>query len=80
MIRTHRGGRLFTLLFSLATLGGGILPGCSGDGGREPQLDFAVVDLSAHVSQTVEISFHMMASPVTNRAGWYIDDMALSGS
>ena len=38
------------------------------------------VDLTAHVGQTVQISFHMLASPVTNRAGWYIDDLAVSGS
>lgn len=38
------------------------------------------VDLTAHVGKTVQISFHMMASPVTNRAGWYIDDLAVNGS
>jgi hypothetical protein len=38
------------------------------------------VDLTAHVGKTVQISFHMLASPVTNRAGWYIDDLAVSGS
>jgi len=38
------------------------------------------VDLSAHVGQTVEVSFHMLASPVTSLAGWYIDDLAVSGS
>jgi hypothetical protein len=38
------------------------------------------VDLTAHLGQTVTIGFHMMASPVTNLAGWYIDDLAVSGS
>jgi len=38
------------------------------------------VDLSAHVGQTVDVAFHMMASTVVNYAGWYIDDLAISGS
>jgi len=38
------------------------------------------VDLSAHVGKTVEIGFHFMASPYVNYAGWYIDDLSISGS
>ena len=38
------------------------------------------LDLSAHVGKTVEIGFHFMASPFVNYAGWYIDDLSISGS
>ncbi len=37
------------------------------------------VDLSAHTGKTVEIGFHFMASQWVNYAGWYIDDLAISG-
>ncbi|MBW2530751.1 MAG: hypothetical protein JRI55_04690, partial [Deltaproteobacteria bacterium] len=38
------------------------------------------IDLSAHVGKTVEIGFHFMASAFVNYAGWYIDDLAISGN
>ncbi len=38
------------------------------------------VDLSAYVGQTVTIEFYFMASTVINYAGWYIDDLVISGS
>lgn len=38
------------------------------------------IDLTAHVGQTVEIGFHFMASAFVNYAGWYIDDLTVSGS
>jgi len=37
------------------------------------------VDLSAQVGQTVEIAFHMLASLGTGYAGWYIDDVSVTG-
>jgi len=33
------------------------------------------VDLSGYAGQVVDIEFHMMASSVVERAGWYIDDL-----
>jgi hypothetical protein len=38
------------------------------------------LDLSAFVGKTIVVSFHFMASPVVNFAGWYIDDLEVSGS
>ncbi|MBW2731164.1 MAG: hypothetical protein JRH20_02160, partial [Deltaproteobacteria bacterium] len=38
------------------------------------------LDLSAYAGQIVEVSFHMMASSLTNHAGWYIDDLSIDGS
>jgi bacillopeptidase F (M6 metalloprotease family) len=37
------------------------------------------VDLTAHVGKTVEVAFHMMASTQQNYAGWYIDDLEVTG-
>jgi hypothetical protein len=38
------------------------------------------VDLSQYVGATVEVAFHFMASQWVNYAGWYIDDLSVSGS
>jgi hypothetical protein len=38
------------------------------------------VDLSNHVGKTIEVAFHFMASPYVNYAGWYVDDLSLSGN
>jgi hypothetical protein len=37
------------------------------------------VDLTAHAGKTVEVAFHMMASTKQNFAGWYIDDLEVTG-
>jgi hypothetical protein len=37
------------------------------------------VDLGAHAGKTVEVALHMLASGNTNYAGWYIDDLAVTG-
>jgi hypothetical protein len=39
-----------------------------------------VVDLTPYVGSTVTIEFHQMASTVVNYAGWYIDDLEVSGT
>ncbi len=38
------------------------------------------VDLSAFKGTTVTIAFHFMATASVNYAGWYIDDLSVSGS
>ncbi len=38
------------------------------------------VDLSKHAGKTVEVTFHFMASSFVNYAGWYIDDLSVTGS
>ncbi len=38
------------------------------------------VDLSNFVGTTAEIGFHFMASTFVNYAGWYLDDLEISGS
>lgn len=38
------------------------------------------LDLTPHIGQTVEVSFNFAASKATNRAGWYIDSLAVTGS
>jgi hypothetical protein len=37
------------------------------------------VDLSSHTGKTVKITFHFVASTSVNHAGWYIDDLSVSG-
>lgn len=37
------------------------------------------VDLSSYAGEAVTIEFHMMASTVVNYAGWYIDDLMVTG-
>jgi len=37
------------------------------------------IDLSSHAGKTVEVTFHFMASAYVNYAGWYIDDLSVSG-
>jgi len=39
-----------------------------------------VVDLTPYVGGSVTIEFHMMSSTVVERAGWYIDDLEVSGT
>ena len=39
-----------------------------------------VVDLTAYVGGPVTIEFHMMSSGVVAYAGWYIDDLEISGT
>lgn len=39
-----------------------------------------VVDLTPYVGGSVTIEFHQMASTVVNYAGWYIDDLEVSGT
>lgn len=39
-----------------------------------------VVDLTAHVGSTVTIEFRMMSSAVVAYAGWYLDDLEVSGT
>jgi hypothetical protein len=38
------------------------------------------VDLSTYAGQTITVAFHFMASTVVQYAGWYIDDLSISGS
>ena len=38
------------------------------------------VDLTTYVGASVNIRFHMMSSSVVERAGWFIDDVQVSGS
>lgn len=39
------------------------------------------VDLSPYLSsKTLELGFHFMASAFVNHAGWYLDDLAITGS
>lgn len=51
-------------------------------GGTPPPTDWVerTLDLSAYAGQIVDVSFHFMASALTNGAGWYIDDLSISGS
>jgi hypothetical protein len=37
-----------------------------------------VVDISSYTGATVTIEFHMMASTVVNKSGWYLDDIAVT--
>lgn len=36
------------------------------------------VDLDPYIGKTVTISFHFMASSISNMAGWYIDDLEVN--
>jgi hypothetical protein len=38
------------------------------------------VDLSSYTGKTITIGFHFLASTVVQYAGWYIDDLSISGS
>jgi hypothetical protein len=38
------------------------------------------VDLSSYAGQTIEIAFHFVATSVVNYAGWYIDDLSVTGN
>ena len=38
-----------------------------------------LVDLTSYVGRTVTIAFHMMASAVIERSGWYVDDVQVMG-
>ncbi len=38
------------------------------------------VDLTSYAGGPVTIEFHMMASTVVNHAGWYLDDVAITGT
>ena len=38
------------------------------------------VDLSAYVGKSIKVEFVFMASTVVQYSGWYIDDLAVSGS
>jgi len=40
---------------------------------------FKSVDLTPYVGNSVVISFHMMASTVNNRGGWWLDDLLILG-
>ncbi len=37
------------------------------------------IDLSAYVGKTVNVAYHLMATGVVNEAGWYIDEIVVSG-
>jgi hypothetical protein len=52
---------------------------CSGNYLRPTVWAKQSLDLSAHVGKTITVSFHFMASSVVNLAGWYIDDLEVSG-
>jgi hypothetical protein len=38
------------------------------------------LDLSSYAGKIIEVTFHMMATSVVQYAGWYIDDLSISGS
>ncbi|HSL16665.1 MAG TPA: serine protease [Methylomirabilota bacterium] len=48
---------------------------CGGSYSAPTQWTQQCVDLGAYAGQMVTVEFHMMASTVVNRAGWYIDDL-----
>ncbi len=37
------------------------------------------IDLSSYTGKTVKLTFHFIASSSVNHAGWYIDDLSVSG-
>ena len=48
---------------------------CGGSYSAPTQWQQQCVDLANYAGQMVDIEFHMMASTVVERAGWYIDDL-----
>jgi len=48
---------------------------CGGSYAAPTQWQQQCVDLGSYAGQMVDIEFHMMASSVVERAGWYIDDI-----
>jgi hypothetical protein len=48
---------------------------CGGSYAAPTQWEQQCVDLANYAGQVVDIEFHMMASTVVERAGWYIDDL-----
>ena len=38
------------------------------------------VDLKAYIGKTVQVEFHFYATTVVQYAGWFIDDLAVTGS
>lgn len=53
---------------------------CTGSAPSPPGWSQRTVDLSAYAGKIIEVAFHMMATSVVNYAGWYIDDLSISGS
>jgi bacillopeptidase F len=50
---------------------------CGGSYVAPTQWTQECVDLGAYAGQMVTVEFHMMASSVVERAGWYIDDLEI---
>lgn len=48
---------------------------CGGSYAAPTQWTQQCVDLAPYAGQLVDVEFHMMASTVVERAGWYIDDL-----
>jgi hypothetical protein len=53
---------------------------CTGSRPSPPGWTKRTLDLSAHAGKIITITFHFMATSVVNYAGWYIDDLSISGS
>jgi hypothetical protein len=51
----------------------------TGDYPEPPAWVKETVDLKPHIGKTVTVAFHFSATTVVNYAGWYIDDLAVSG-
>lgn len=51
---------------------------CGGDFAVPDQWVEKALDISAIAGRVATIEFHMMASTVINRSGWYIDDLAIT--
>lgn len=56
-----------------------VFQNCSGAFTEPFEWEYRVVDLTPYAGQTITVRFHMMASSVIERSGWYLDDVMVHG-
>lgn len=71
------GGKTYTALSNAETVTGPLGPGLTGDAEAFARQTF---DLSAYAGKTVLIGFRYVSDGGVNDGGWYVDDVAVSGT